>query len=159
MTRSMTDDELLAWLEQRVNEQIDRVIEMLKAEGRPDLAKELEGRITEISNGIDGARATWSALSEAQRNVLLWMEQGGHLVSTSPANTRFALQFPAGPMGVSFPVPSALSIPGIHGRTVNNPIHHELISWAPDKKVILTERGRFVLKFGWQKEPPCPSSP
>lgn len=154
----MTDDELLAWLEQRDNEQNDRVIEMLKAEGRPDLAEELEARITEIRNGIYGARATWSALSEVQRNVMLWMDQGGHLVSASPTNTRFSLQFTAGPMGSCVPVPGALRITGIHGATVNNLLHRELVSWAPDKKVILTERGRFVLKFGQEgKSCPLPS--
>ena len=138
----MDEDDILAELERQSAVQNARLRTMLYEHGRPDLVTELDAKMKDIRLCLDSARATWSALSSAQRRVMLAMGEGRWLRQPIALKRFWALSDSG----------EFKTITGICGAaTVRNLMARELISWEADRKIILTERGRFVLAHGRTK--------
>lgn len=112
------------------------VRDILLEKGRPDLVAEFDAKIKRIENGTDGAERTWSALSPAQKRAL-------KLASYGPLRrAKHTHQF----FGEIIAPRARLS-------TVRNLIARDLLAcdggaFDPERVLVLTERGRFVLKHG-----------
>lgn len=135
--------ELRADVLREVNEKIAadraRLREVIKH--RPDLLAEYDARTSEIDSGIYGARSTWRAISSAQKRIMLLLDAGRCLIRGA-SSTRYDASGE----------PHALAnICGI--ATVRNLASRDLVAWDggafdPERKAVLTERGKFVLKHG-----------
>lgn len=134
----MTDDDMLIHLDRAFDRQTERVRAMLMEHGRPDLVRDLDKKLDKIRSGIDGARATWNALSHSQRGALEFMGDGGARLEKDPSGTLFTSYGHKQGYVARFRSP-----------TVRNLLSRELIGWATNgRKIVVTERGRFVLKHG-----------
>ena len=133
----MSDEDFLADLDRQSERQTQRVREMLYQHGRPDLVAELDAKMKDIRLGIASAQGTWHALSAAQRRILEILAGGRWLVKASASRTFFDAN------GEPHALAHVCRAP-----TVRNLMARELIAWAPDRKVTITERGRFVLRHG-----------
>lgn len=131
----MNTDDTLARLDREDKRRQETLRVMLIEAGRQDLADDLDRKLRDIRLGLDSARATWNVLSFAQRTVMLHLERGGWLDMPPHSRTRFYAFGPA--------------IGDICGApTVRNLMWRELVGWEAGRKVVLTERGMFVLKHG-----------
>lgn len=129
---------------QAVLDEKDRIenadfVAYLRREGRPDLAEHYLARIKDIESGVYGARNCWHALSKAQRTALaVAQEQGGRLQRC----------------GKEYRVRDRIwHHQPIRVATMRNLCARDLMTWEggafdPEAVVVLTERGRFVLKHG-----------
>lgn len=130
-----SEEDILQRLEERVRQQNQKVRQILVEEGRLDLLAGFDAKMRDIETGVDGAGIIWNALSEAQRRALRFANDycGGRLVRIGPKN------YAASPL--------------IRLATVRNLIARELLAcdggaFDPEKRVVLTEHARFVLKHG-----------
>lgn len=120
----------------------ERVMEVLREEGRADLAAEYAAKMRELDTGVLRARNVWQALSPAQRRVMEIMEPGRTLRRRDRLSSRYD----------AYGNPHAESnVCGV--RTVRNLAARELVAWeggafAPEARAVLTEHGRFVLRHG-----------
>jgi len=118
-----------------------RVRELLIAENRLDVLAEYDKKMREVDLGIAGAQGAWHALSPAQHRVLtMAANPSGKFYRTS--RTRYDYH------GEPHAVADVCGVP-----TMRNLIARELMAcdggaFDPEKKVAITERGRFVLKHG-----------
>jgi hypothetical protein len=126
--------------EERERDTNQRVLAMLRDEGRPDLADDLTQRLRDIDSGVHGARSTWHSISDAQRRVLL-------LLGSGPASLRR--------VGRTYDVVSPLGSRaiGIRLATARNLAARDLLEWTggafdPEASGVITEHARFVLKHG-----------
>lgn len=136
---AISDEEFLAELDRQSQQQNERVRQLLMENGRPDLAADLDEKLRDIRLGIDGARATWAALSRPQKDVLTGMVGRGRYLRRDP--NRLSRFMAAGDV-------SGYCVAGIHAATVNNLMARELVIWASGEKIVATENGRFVWKHG-----------
>jgi hypothetical protein len=137
----MTEDDVLQMIEARSQAQLEAVRVMLIEANRPDLLKDLDRKIRDIRLGLNGARATWSALSEAQRRSVLAMQPGRKLVREAHSDWYVGIGRPSACGRVC------------HQRTARNLIARELVdleggAFDPERVLALSDRGRFVLAHG-----------
>ncbi len=110
--------------------------------GRPDIADEHARNLREMDLGIYGARATWSALSAAQRRVLLLVMEGNcRVVRAAGSRTRYGM------VGDPAAIRDCAGV-----ATIRNLCRRELLAWDggafdPERAAVPTERGRFVVKI------------
>ncbi|MBF5096483.1 hypothetical protein F1643_21025 [Azospirillum sp. INR13] len=146
---TVTEEEVLHRLEAESRQQTERVRAMLHEEGRPDLVEDLDRQLRESRLGITGARATWDALSEPQRKVLLTLLEG---------NRRLVRQNHSQHWYDVIGEPEAVA--RVAGRpTIRNLIARELLApdggaFDPEAAAVLTERARFVVQHGHQNNNP-----
>lgn len=134
------DDELLLRLDRESQARTERVIALLREEGREDLVTDLEQRLRDIRLGTDSARNCWHSISPAQRRTLEVMEPGRRLVRRSYQKNRYDAH------GQPFAMSDVCGAP-----TVGALLAHDLIAHDQTTKgfhLSLTERGRFVLAHG-----------
>lgn len=134
-------DELLQRLDRDSTKTTEAVKAMLMEAGRPDLAADLERKLRDIRLGIDGAQRTWAALSTPQTNAMKIMAEGRKL-HREPHSTWYV----------------GIGRPAACGRvcrqpTIRNLIARELVdleggAFDPEAIVMLSDKGRFVLKHG-----------
>ncbi|TXN78748.1 hypothetical protein [Methylobacterium sp. WL8] len=134
-------ERLMQRLDRKCQEQTERVRDMVREAGRPDLLAEFDQRLRESDLGITGARSTWHSISDAQRRLLI-------LLSNGPASVRRT-------KGASYDVVSEAGsrATGIRLGTVRNLARRELLEWTggafdPEASAAPTERMAFVLKHG-----------
>ncbi len=135
----ITEEEMLSRLERESLETADRVRAVLREQGRPDLVKWLDEKLLSIERGIDGAQRTWEALSMTQRRIVSMMAERGFILIR---NAKSSVLYDAVCAGETIPKAARLS-------TVRNLGERKLIAWDggaldPEKRAVLTERGRFV---------------
>jgi len=140
---SVTEEEVLHRLEAESPQQTERVRAMLHEEGRPDLVEDLDQRLRENRLGITGARATWHALTEPQRRVLLILLEGQRRL-VRQAHSKHFFDAIGGPHAVA-------RVAGL--PTIRNLIAPELLApdggaFDPEAAAVLTERARFVVQHG-----------
>jgi len=139
---SDADDELLLRLHRESEEQTERTRALLREMGRPDLVEELDARLRDIRTGVDGARSTWHSISAKQRFVLTLMDRGFYLSRSMRAKTTFD----------AYKTGERVLIDACRLPTLRNMSSRELIHVAgaldPEAKFVITERGRFVRKWG-----------
>lgn len=133
----MDEDDILIHFDRIAKRQNEAVRQLLLSEGRPDLCADLDKKLKEIRLGITGAQATWGALSATQRRVLLMMAEGRFLSKAKHSTDTFDAY------GEPFGIHAVCRAP-----TVRNLMARELIGWESDRKITITEHGRFVLKHG-----------
>lgn len=117
-----------------------RVDAMLREEGRPDLADDLAANLRDVDSGVSGARNVWHSISSAQRHALQYAANaaGGQI-------ERVGKEY----LDRLWTLPDRR----IHAPTIRALCLHELMAWDgglpdPEAAVVVTERGRFVLKHG-----------
>lgn len=138
----MTEDEVFLEIERRSREQRARTHKLLCDAGRADLAIQLEKKYREIDNGVDGARATWHSISDAQRRVLILMGTGRHLVQRPYQKTRYDAH------GEPHALKNVCGIATVRNLCSRDLVHVDGGVKNPEARIVLTERGRFVLKHG-----------
>lgn len=138
------DDTLMQNLERQSREQQERTRQFLFEQGRPDLVFELDANLKDVRTGVSSARGTWHALSKAQRRVLRTLHGTGHkLRRTRGSNFEYEA---AG--GNADAISKAATLP-----TIRNLCRRELLVCEgdlrdPERVVVLTDHGRFVLAHG-----------
>ena len=127
-----------------------RVRETVMETVHPDKDKilaEFDRNMWDIETGVMGARATWGALSETQRRVLLAMGEGRYL--TRAFNKTFNACGPFG--GFKFPEVETIfeicRLPTVKNLRARKLIESDNPS-DPMKRLVLSDYGRFVLKRG-----------
>ena len=133
----LSEEDILQAIEARSRQQNESVRQMLIAEGRADLLARFDATMKDINSGVYGARTTWNALTAAQQRALRYVsENKGRLCRYAPNSFLMPGKAP--------PLPIRLA-------TVRNLIARELLAcdggaFDPEKVLVMTERGRFVLK-------------
>lgn len=135
------DDDFFLWLERRQRDRHERVVDLIRSEGREDLIIDLEQKMREIANGVDQARSAWHSISVAQKRALAALD-GRRCLRPSPAS-RSRYDATGGPEDAIGRVCGIDTIKAlcIHGLVVRDPDSERV-------RFILTERGRFVLEHG-----------
>ena len=134
-------ERLMQDLERDSLERLDRVREVIRESGRPELEAELDRALRETASGVTGARSTWHSISDAQRRVLI-------LLADCPGNLRRM-------KGSTYDVVSSVGTraTGIGLGTVRNLASRGLLEWTggafdPEASARPTEQVAFVLKHG-----------
>lgn len=148
-------DPVLQAIDRQQQEQSQRTIDFLVAEGRPDLAEELKAKLRDIYTGVDGARATWNALTPPQKRALVSARAGE--LTTHPQlrpNAGGASRTGYGQLGraggrLVWTFTCFLST--ARCLCARDLLHVDGGALSPEAKVIITERGKFVLAHGERK--------
>lgn len=116
----------------------ERMVRQLIIEsGRTDVLDDYDRQLRDVKTGVYGAKMAWHSISSAQRKVLLALNDHAYLRKASGSQTRYdAAGGPANVCGIA---------------TVRNLIRRGLVAcdgtaFDPEAIVVLTERGRFVLR-------------
>lgn len=111
-------------------------------QGRPDILDEYDARMKKIHNGTDRAESLWHSISEAQRRTLKLLGEPQAKLYQYPTNEKqFCLRLKTG------------LVCKVRRSTVRSLADRELLDWeggafTPEAKATLSERGRFILKYG-----------
>jgi hypothetical protein len=138
----MTDLELLQRLDEQSARQNERVRQMLFDAGRPDLVADLDAKLKDIRTGIDGARRTWHSISPAQRRILTTLATGRSLRRSPGSRTRYDAY------GEPHAIRNVCGLPTVRNLCQRELLHVNGGALDPEREIILTERGRFVLARG-----------
>ncbi len=144
-----SDDDILLALDREARRSNERVRAMLMEMGRPDLVKELDARLRDIRLGLDSARSCWHSISPAQRRVLKIMEPGRYLARSRGSRTRYNAY------GEPHAESNVCGLATLRALCAHELCHVDGGATDPERKFVLTERGRFVLKHG-QSLPEAP---
>ena len=128
------------------------VRQMLIESGRQDILDEFDRNMRDCDTGVIGARATWAALSAAQRRVITMLADfGGYLIRSS--QTRYYLMAADG-------TANFCGLPTARNLVARSLLECDGGALDPELRLNITERGRFVRKFGTsQATLPDPSFP
>jgi len=129
-------------MEKQNRESHARVRALLQAEGRPDLAEELDQRLRDVNLGVARARSIWHSISAAQRALLTMMMASGSKLVRHDKTSFYDLV--AG---------ERLEHRVTRLPTVRSLIGRDLLccdggAFDPEAVVILTEHARFVFEKG-----------
>lgn len=113
----------------------------LRDKGRHDLADELVAKLRDIDMGVDAACGTWASLSVKQRAVMIALKTQPRLKRTGNRYTGAGI------------------IEWCHVRTVRSLIARGLLdceggAFDPEAELVLSDKGRFLLKHGQPLPPP-----
>lgn len=140
LRRIASGEDVEAVLDEKSGQENAAFVEWMRTEqGRPDLAESYLVRVRDIETGVHGARGCWHALSLAQRRILAEADRnGGRLERAGKEYRHGARNQPYKPVYVA---------------TIRNLCSRDLMAWDggafdPEAAVVVTERGRFVLKHG-----------
>lgn len=138
-------ERLMHEIDRESRERIERIKDMVREAGRPELADELDERLKLIESGVMGARSTWHSMSDAQRGLLAHVvERTGNMRLV--INKEGALTYNVEPPGVPLAKPA-------RPATVRALAARGLLDWdggafRPEWAAVANERARFVLKHG-----------
>ncbi len=142
MTKPLDDDAIRQAIDAESMAQRRRIDTFIRVQGHNGLADELKVRLKEVDLGLDGARMTWSSISEAQRRLLLMLFNASALVRVPNSPTRYEVQGAASDSRSRCGIATARSLCG------RDLIHCDGTVFDPEGRFVLTERGRFVVKHG-----------
>lgn len=142
-----SEERLIQQLDRESRDRTERVKAMLREEGRPELADQLDQKIKDIDSGVQGARSTWHSISDTQRRVLLLLA-GGSQRQLARAGDVYSIRGSG-----TADDPAKLIRTGIRRPTVRALASRGLLEWTggafdPEAAAVLTEQARFVLKHG-----------
>ncbi|GJE77305.1 hypothetical protein [Methylorubrum suomiense] len=129
--------------EERQRQTTARVIAVLEENGRSDLVAEFEKRLHDIDSGVDGARSTWHSISDAQRRILLLLSGGRRWLTRSPGSKHF---YDA--QGEPHALSRIGTLRGVRALAARGLLDWEGGALDPERKAVLSEKARFVLKHG-----------
>lgn len=143
-------DDISQEIERRSIASRERVRAMVLEAGRPDVLADFDRNMKEIDNGVMGAKNAWHSISDAQRRTLLVLSDGYELRSSRYNRNAYEGYCLAGKR-------DALGLV-CRIRTVRALCAHELAhvnggALDPEKSIIITERGAFVVKHGRKDTP------
>jgi len=136
------EDDILQRLEEADRQKTEEVIAMLIAEGHAEAADRLRKKIRDINLGIDGAQRTWESISDAQRRTLQVLGTGRYLARSPGSRTRYHAY------GEPHAEGNVCGIATVRNLCARELCHVDGGATDPERKIIITERGRFVLKYG-----------
>jgi hypothetical protein len=134
-----SDYDLLAELDRESERRTARVREMLLNAGRPDLVTDLECRLRDVRLGLDSARNCWHSISTCQRRILTIMGTGRWLSRSGGSRTRYDA------IGEPHAIANVCGLATARALCAHELCHVDGGATDPERKIILTERGRFVL--------------
>ena len=142
-------DAMIHAIEHRDRQRTEAIKRMLINKGRRDLADELDAKLKDVRTGVAGAQSTWHSISPAQRRVLTTLATGRWLIREHGSLSWYEAHGEPEAMARVCRLPTA-----------RNLIARELLAceggaFDPERKLVLTERARFVLRHG----PVNPSTP
>lgn len=113
----------------------------LLAAGRPDVLVEYDARMEDVRSGRHGARATWAALTPAQRRAVLFLDTGRVLVRSARVAGHYDAE------GIAPGVDTIAKAARLD--TVRVLAARGLVAWDggttdPERRAVPTERLRFV---------------
>lgn len=128
-------------LERESDERTQRVRDMLRERGRPELVAELDRALKDSASEVTQARSVWHSISDAQRRALI-------LLAAGPGDLRRVKG-----QGYEVVSPAGSRATGIRLATVRNLAGRGLLEWTggafdPEASARPTERMAFVLKHG-----------
>lgn len=131
------------WLDEVQQQHTEIVREQLRIAGRPDLIDELDRNLKDVRTGVAGARATWAALSLAQKRALAIAGEGNRKFYRAPGSRMWMNAY-----GEPEAVDKAATIKGMEAL-----VRRGLMDWHANATTVsnfaaITERGKFVLKNG-----------
>ena len=138
----MTEEDAITEMERRSEAQTKRLRQLLLEEGRPDLVAELDEKLRNVRLGIEGAQNVWHSISPKQRTVMQLLGEHRLLERTGKDRSTYDIVGDGGRM-----------LRVCQRSTVRKLIAHRLFAWGgpendPERSVVMTERGRFVLAKG-----------
>lgn len=136
------------WFDRTSRENAARMRETILASAHPDAEKILADYTANIRNlerGLTGARSCWHSISPKQARTLAILGAGGALHKDGDS-----IYFDY--RGLPHDLTHACDI-----RTVRALCAHELAvvdggTFDPESKIVITERGQFVLRHGYTKD-------
>jgi hypothetical protein len=140
------DRDLKARLQRESFEQRQRVREIVLESNHPEkdrIVSEYDRNMWAIESGVASARSTWAALTEPQKRVMLALDEGRDLFRTRYSRALYDA------VGKGFDAVGGIcrlpTVKNLHARS--------LLDCAggvedPMRKMLLSDRGRFVLKRG-----------
>jgi len=138
----VADDDILQVIEAQSLASQQRTRELLLENGRPDLVAELDRKLKDIRTGVDGAQRTWHSLSGAQRRVLEELRTGRALSRSPGTKHRYDA------IGMPHAISRVCSLATARALCARELLHVDGGATDPERKIILTERGLFVLAHG-----------
>lgn len=138
----MTEDDVLQEIERESQARSARVKALLIAEGRQDLADELDTKLRDIRLGVDGAQSAWHSISAPQRRVLSALAEGRTLVRAPASKTRY------GAIGLPDAIADLCSVATVRALCSRELLAPDGGAFDPERRIVLTERGRFVVRHG-----------
>ncbi len=137
------DDDIEAKIDRLMLERRAAVRQMLIESGRHDILEEFDRNMRDCDTGVIGARATWAALSAPQRRVIIALADfGGYLIRSS--QTRYDLMAADGTVRA----PKFCGTPTARNIIARSLMECDGGALDPELRLNITERGRFVRKFG-----------
>ena len=145
----MGERDIIHQLESEMRARREYVRRIIAEQNRPDVLAEYDRAMRDLDLGITGARNVWHSISEAQRRALeaaafgpLFRWRKDRVVYSAPHRaTEFKFRLP----------------------TIRNLIARNLLDcdggvFDPEAKVVLSDRGRFVLRRGPEAASPTGGS-
>lgn len=146
-------EDVQQWLDGRDRERAHELRRTILETGRPDAEKILavhDRNMRDISTGVMGARNCWHSISPKQAYVLAVLGTGGYLEREKPGVWlgQAHYHFYGSPRAI---------LRLCDQRTVRALCAHELAhvdggAFDPERRIIITERGLFVLRHGYQTD-------
>lgn len=134
-------ERLLQELERHSLERLERVRELIRESGRPEIEAELDRALKDSASGVTSARSTWHSISDAQRRVLILLAGGPFSLHRLKGST--------------YDVVSSIGsrATGIRLATVRSLAGRGLLEWTggafdPEASARPTEQMDFVMKHG-----------
>lgn len=140
----MDDQErVMQWFEERSRADRARTRQVILEAGRPDVLAQFDADMRNLDLGLTTARSCWHSISPKQAYTLALVGTGRYLV-----RTKYQPSF-CDAYGEPHAISRVCQI-----KTARALCAHELLApdggaFDPEAKFVITERGSFVLRFGY----------
>jgi hypothetical protein len=148
MGRLFTDyDPILQQIDYRSQQSRERVRAIIREAGRPDILTEFDRNMKDLDTGITSARSVWHSISAAQRRALMMLADGYELRRMPASRTKYegyCAVRKRDAIGYVCPIGTVRALCARELAHVNGgPLD-------PEKSIVVTERGQFIVKHGQQ---------
>lgn len=148
MRKMLTDyDEVLQQIDYQSRQSRERVRSIVCEAGRPDVLEEFDRNMKDIDTGVTGARSAWHSISVAQRRALLLLADGYELRREPYSRTKYegyCANRKRDALGY------VCSIGTVRALCARELAHVNGGAMDPEKSIVVTERGKFIVKHGQQ---------
>ena len=140
------EERIMQQLDEQSRDSRQRVRQMVLEAGRPDILVQYDADMRNMDLGLTSARSCWHSISPAQAYALAVVGTGRVLVRTKCSPTFY------GAVGEPHAVSKVCRL-----STARALCAHELLApdggaLDPEAKFVITERGSFVLRFGYHRD-------
>lgn len=142
------EDDPLARLQREREADEARFRATILAAGRADVLAEYDARMEDVRSGRRQARATWDALSPAQRRVLLFLAPGRALVRCGWSRNFYDAVCATGAWPGLSTIAKAARLDTVRNLVSRGLLDLDGTAHDPERRAVLSDRGRFVLAHG-----------